>query len=489
MVQGVLIKDGIIQNINPSTGEIIEPSVAVTTPSELDEVIRKANKAQDTWGEVPLSERISLLRKAVANVENFSDRLCETITAEMGKVMAEAKSEVEDAVALKDEWLDLIEEANQDVHLGGDKEGKPESIIIRDPFGVVVVLSPWNFPVGEIPLLVLPALAAGNTVIVKPSEVTPLCGYLVCKALSETLPDGVLQVVQGDGCIGEQLVTNDGVHMVAMTGSSATGKIIMEKCAKKLKRLVLELGGKDPMIVFADADLEKAANDAVTNSLFNAGQVCCSIERVYVEGRVKTQFEEKVVQLAKAWKVGNPTNDTIKMGPMVSKTQMMIVKDQVTKAIRSGAKMLYESEVPTEGGNFYPVTVLSDLTQDMVIQKNETFGPVISISAFDGSEKEAIRLSNDTEYGLASYVYTCDLKKGARVARKIRSGQVGINCYSLTCAQSKCPWIGHKGSGIGSHSGMDGFRSFSGEITASEIRTVMSQLTNIMTCSAQIPDL
>ena len=463
MVQGVLIKNGIIQNINPATGEIIQPYVAVTTPSALAEVIRKANDTQETWGEVPLSERISLLRKAVANMENSFDQLCETITVEMGKVTAEAKSEVNDALALKDEWLDLIEEANQDVHLGGDKDGEPESVVVRDPFGVVAVLSPWNFPVGEIPLLVLPALAAGNTVIVKPSEVSPLCGDLVCQALSGALPDGVLQVVQGDGNVGEQLVTSDGVHMVAMTGSSATGKKIMEGCAKKLKRLVLELGGKDPMIVFADADLEKAANDAVQNSLFNAGQVCCSVERVYVEESVKPLFEEKVVELAKSWKVGNPIDDSIKMGPMVSKTQMMIVKEQVAKAVSSGAKMLYESEVPQGGGNFYPVTVLSDLSQEMSIQRNETFGPVVSIAAFDGSEKEAIRLSNDTEYGLASYVYTCDLNKGARVARKIRSGQVGINCYSLTCAQSKCPWIGHKGSGMGSHSGMDGFRSFSGK--------------------------
>ena len=464
MVQGVIIKDGIIQNINPATGELIEPLVAATSPSDLADTIQKANAAQTEWADVPLSERITHLRNAVANIEKYSDELTETITKEMGKVSAEAKAEVSNAVALKGGWLDLIEEANQEVHLSSGKEGEPESVIVRDPFGVVAVLSPWNFPVGEIPLLVLPALAAGNAVIVKPSEVTPLCGALICRALAEELPEGVLQVVQGDGGVGELLVTSDDVHMVAMTGSSATGKKIMEKCARKLKRLVLELGGKDPMIVFADADLDKAASDAVTNSLFNAGQVCCSVERVYVEESVKSQFEEKIVELAKAWKVGNPADEDVKMGPMVSKTQMAIVKEQVTKAVDSGAKLLYESEVPAEQeGNFYPVTVLSDLNQDMAIQKNETFGPVVSIATFDGTENEAVRLSNDTEYGLASYVYTGDLQKGGRVGRKIRSGQVGINCYSLVCAQPKCPWIGHKGSGMGSHSGMDGFRSFSGK--------------------------
>ena len=463
MVQGVQIKEGIIQNINPATGQLIEPFVAVTSPSELADAIQTANDAQLAWGDVALSERIASLRKAMGNVGNYADELRDLITKEMGKVTSEAKLEVDNAVALKDKWLDLIEEANQDVHLGSGKEGEPESIIVRDPFGVVVVLSPWNFPVGEIPLLVLPALAAGNAVIVKPSEVTPLCGALVCKAMAEMLPDGVLQVVQGDGIVGEQLITSPDVHMVAMTGSSATGKKILEKCARDLKRVVLELGGKDPMIVFADADLDKAAADAVANSLFNAGQVCCSVERVYVEESVKPQFENKVVELAKAWKVGNPADDTVKMGPMVSKTQMAIVTEQVTKAVESGAKLLYESEVPNAGGNFYPVTVLSDLNQDMAIQNNETFGPVVSIAAFDGSEQEAVRLSNDTEYGLASYVYTNDLQKGSRVGRKIRSGQVGINCYSIVCAQSKCPWVGHKGSGMGSHSGMDGFRSFSGK--------------------------
>ena len=217
-------------------------------------------------------------------------------------------------------------------------------------------------------------------------------------------------------------------------------------------------------IVFADADLDRAANDAVTNSLFNAGQVCCSVERVYVEQSIQTQFEQKVVELAKEWKVGNPLAKDVKVGPMVSRTQLSIVQDQVAKAVDSGARVLYQSEIPQGEGNYYPVTVLSDLNQDMTIQNRETFGPVVALSTFDGSEGEAVRLANDTEYGLASYVYTEDLRKGARVARRIRSGQVGINCYSINEAQSKCPWAGHKNSGIGSHSGMDGFRSFSGKM-------------------------
>lgn len=457
MVQGVQLTDGVIQNINPATRELIDPPVAVTTPSELADIISKANAAQIAWGDLSLAERIGLLRKGLAAVEPIAQELAETMTKEMGKIPAEAKSEVDEAVGLKGAWLDMVREANEDVKLGN---GEAESIIVRDPLGVVVVISPWNFPAGEIPFLAVPALAAGNTVIVKPSEVTPLTGALYVSALASALPEGVLQVAQGDGGVGEQLVSSEDVHMVAMTGSSATGKRIMEKCAQNLKRLVLELGGKDPMVVFADADLDKAASDAVANSLFNAGQVCCAVERIYVEESVKTEFEQKVVELAKQQTVGIPTDGGVTMGPMVSQMQLENVKKQVDDSIENGATKLYQSEVPS-GGNFYPVTVLSDLKQDMLIQTAETFGPVVAMSTFDGSEKAAAELANDSEYGLASYVYTGDLEKGSRVARKIRSGQVGINCYSVLAAQPQCPWVGHKSSGFGSHSGMDGFRSFS----------------------------
>ena len=440
MVQGVSIIDGVIQNINPSTGELITPTVSISTPSEVADIISKANAAQESWSELSLDERVEYLRKGLAAVEPIASELAETITKEMGKIPAEAEVEVSDAIELKDEWIDLVKGANEDVHLLGD-DGESESVIVRDALGVVVVISPWNFPAGEIPFLAVPALVAGNTVIVKPSEVTPLTGKLYCEALSSVLPEGVLQLAQGDGGVGEQLVSSEDVHMVAMTGSSATGKKIMEKCAKHLKRIVLELGGKDPMVVFADADLDSAAKDAVDNSLFNAGQVCCAVERVYVEESIKSDFEQKVIELAKKQKVGIPTESGVTLGPMVSQMQLENVKNQVDDSLANGATKLYESDFPKDGsGNFYPVTVLSDLKQDMLIQRAETFGPVVAMSTFDGSEREAWRLANDTEYGLAGYVYTNDLEKASRVARKMRSGQVGINCYSIAAAQPKCPW-------------------------------------------------
>jgi len=323
------------------------------------------------------------------------------------------------------------------------------------------VISPWNFPVLEILLLALPALAAGNTVIIKPSEVAPQSGAIVVTTLASHLPKGVVQLTQGDGCVGAALVQAGGVDMVAMTGSSDTGKKIISSCSSSLKRVVLELGGKDPMIVFSDADLEKAVEDAVTYSLYNTGQVCCAVERIYVEQSIQNEFETKVVEFAKQYKVGNGLDHSSKVGPMVSKVQYDIVDDHVQKTLSQGGKLLYQSPIPQYPSLFYPVTVLSDLNQNMTIQRNETFGPIIAISSFSGTEEDAVQLANDTEYGLTSYVYTQNKDKAKRVALQIKSGQVGINCYSPEFASVKCPWVGHKGSGYGFHSGVDGLRQFS----------------------------
>jgi acyl-CoA reductase-like NAD-dependent aldehyde dehydrogenase len=394
---------------------------------------------------------------------------------------------------------------------------------MRDAMGVVVVLAPWNFPADEILLLSLPALMAGNCVVVKPSEVAPLTGQLVLGALASALPAGVLQVCQGDGAVGARLV-GGGVDMVAMTGSSAVGKKLMAACAPDLKRLVLELGGKDAMVVFADADLDRAANDAVAFSLLNCGQVmlccdvsragpedvsaacaslkslsffrwswpvcalspllqvCCSVERIYVDAAVKDDFEHRVVEAARAFAVGPGSDPASRVGPMVSAMQRDIVRRQVrlkkgesrascvnthrvdtvqnaapafkalhfsspsspllsifvalacrwlrqvADSVQRGARVLYQSPVPTgrvgEAGNWFPVTVLGGLTQDMPIQTDETFGPVVAIASFDGSEASAIALANDTEYGLAAYVYTTDMERAKRVGAAIRAGQV-----------------------------------------------------------------
>ena len=347
--------------------------------------------------------------------------------------------------------------ANRPTQTGGN------ACIVRDPHGVVAICSPWNFPADEALLLALPALAAGNTVVLKPSEVAPLTGAIVAEALQALLPDGVVELVQGDGGVGAALVGGD-VQMVAMTGSSATGRKIMSACASDLKRLVLELGGKDPMVVFADADLDAAAKEAVEYSLMNCGQVCCSVERIYVEESAKPAFERLCVKEAQAYVAGDGFDANARMGPMVSAVQRDQVRTQVDEAVKAGAKVLARGPVQSGAcakGFFQEAVVLSDVTQDHAISHTETFGPVVAISSFDGTEASAIRLANDTAYGLAAYVYTRDLDKARRVAMGIKAGQVGINNYSLAMAPITCPWVGAKGSGFGHHSGVDGWQMFS----------------------------
>jgi len=255
--------------------------------------------------------------------------------------------------------------------------------------------------------LALPSLASGNTVVVKPSEVVPETGALLVKTLQKVLPPDVIQVAQGSGSVGAALVAHSGVDLVAMTGSSATGRKILCEAAPKFKRVILEMGGKDPMIVCADADLEKAAKDAVMYSLSNTGQVCCSIERIYVAESVYDKFQELTKDVAKEYKVGNPMDQNNKVGPLVSMMQAKKVKEQVEQAISSGAKVLHQSEIPqnkdcngneanNNNGSFYPVTVLADVDDGMKLFTAETFGPVVAMAKFDGSEGEAVRLANDT---------------------------------------------------------------------------------------------
>lgn len=459
MVQGVAIDDEkCIVNTNPATGEIIS-RVKCTTMEEVDDMAKIASDALPGWAfQTTIEDRVNMIRKGIKAIgDNHSEKLSNMIVSEMGKPIAEAKEEVEYVVD-KDEYLDLLIEALQ------PKKHGDKCTVVRHPIGVVVVLSPWNFPADEMLYLIIPALGSGNTVIVKPSEVAPETGAIVVNALANALPPGVLQLAQGDGVVGEALVKHDKTSMIAMTGSSATGRKILSNAANSMKRVVLELGGKDPMIVFKDCDIEKSVKDACTYSLSNTGQVCCSIERIYVEEAIYEQFQTKTKEYVSAnFKVGNGKDPEVNIGPMVSKTQCNIVKEQIKDAVAKGAKLLYQSDIPTtnENATYHPVTLISDVTPNMDMYYQETFGPVIMLLPFSGTEADAIKLANDTEYGLGSAVYTTDTDKATRVASAIDAGQVGINCYAMDHMETRCPWVGLKASGFGYHSGIEGFHQFS----------------------------
>lgn len=438
---------------DPATGELIA-EIPVSTEAEVEAAVARARAASEEWAAVPFDVRAELLLAAGERFDARTEEIAQLVTREMGKTIASARGEASGrAKAIQS----AIDTARRALAVEDVSEGEAITHVVRDPLGVVAAITPWNYPVGMPFSLLLPALLTGNAVVFKPSEHVPLVGAVLAETLGGDLPDGVLQLVQGAGATGASLVAAD-VDMVAFVGSRATGKHIMRSAGDGLKRLVLELGGKDPLVVFADADLAAAARCAVTHSLRNTGQVCCAIERVYVAESVREEFERLVLEQAAKWNCGNGFDEGTRMGPMVDADQRDTVHAQVVDAIAHGARLLLGGAVVDGPGSFYPATVLADVPDDAQMASEETFGPVVSLSAFSGSDDDAVRLANATPYGLGANVYTSDLERGERVARRIRSGQVGVNRY--LAGSSRAPWVGARQSGFGFLGGVEGFRQF-----------------------------
>ena len=436
---------------DPATGETIA-EVPITTQAELTEAVARARAAAAEWAAVPFDARGAALMAAGERMLERADELADLVTREMGKPRAEALAEVKARARGMESLVGEVREALAAERIEGSGV---DSIIQREPLGVVAAITPWNFPIGMPCSILLPALLTGNTVVFKPSELVPLVGSALAEILATFLPDGVLELVQGPGEVGAQLVDAD-VDMVGFVGSRDTGVKIMGAAAGGLKRLVLELGGKDPLVVFADADLAAAADTAVRYSFRNAGQVCCSIERVYVAESVASEFEELVLARARRWRAGADDGGEDRMGPMVSDLQRSKVALQVEDAVERGGRLLLGGKAIEGGGYFFEPTVVADVTDDSSLVVDETFGPVVCLQRFDGSEEAAIELANRGIYGLGANVYTNNVDRGIRVARAIKSGQVGVNRY-LSAAG---PWVGARQSGFGFLGGIDGHRQF-----------------------------
>jgi len=442
-----------IKNLNPSTGELLA-EIPCATSEEVHDAVARARAAQPAWQALGLEERCRILAGIADGLAARADELADLATKEMGKLRSDAEREVAGFTAMVKAELAEVQEALAPQSFTTDSN---VTELVRMPHGVVAAITPWNFPVG-MPLQILgPALAAGNTVVFKPSEHVPLTGRVIAEIVQACVPEDVLVLVEGAGETGAALVAAD-IDMVGFVGSRETGKRIMESAAQGLKRLVLELGGKDPLVVFADADLDAAAEVAVRHSLRNTGQVCCAVERVYVEESAAAAFEEKVTALAADWQHGDGFDEASKMGPLVSEGQREKVVAQVDAAVADGARLVLGGSSPEGAGWYYPATVLADVSSEQRISHDETFGPVVSLSVFDGSEEEAVRLANDTPYGLGANVFTGDGERGARVAAQMHAGQVGINQY-LGGAPGT-PWVGARQSGFGFLGGLEGHRQF-----------------------------
>jgi succinate-semialdehyde dehydrogenase/glutarate-semialdehyde dehydrogenase len=436
-----LVDVDVINDVNPASGEYFA-EIPSSTYQEIELAIFAARGSQRGWAQLSFAERAECLIAGGKNLEQRSEKIAALVTKEMGKLYTEALKEIKGWASSIPAKVEEARQALEAILLHGETS---TTIIVREPIGVVGAITPWNFPVGMPIELIIPALAVGNTVVFKPSEHVPLVGEEIFKCFSKELPDHVLNLLQGKGNVGAQLVSSD-IDMVAFVGSQRAGIDIMYRASKSLKRLILELGGKDPMLVFADADLEMAAEIAVRESLRNTGQICNSIERIYIDQSVQHRFESLVIERARTWQYEG-AQENIKMGPLVNAEQRIKVDKQVKDAIQKGATLLLGGFIPEGEGFFYPATVLSGVTQDMQIAREETFGPVICLITFNGNEEDAVLLANDSEYGLCATIFTKDMDRAERIAREIRCGQIGINRYLGDAPGS--PWVGARKSGIG----------------------------------------
>jgi acyl-CoA reductase-like NAD-dependent aldehyde dehydrogenase len=439
-----------LRSINPATGELVG-EVPVTPPDAIAAVVERARRAQPAWAALGLDGRLAALRPLGQRLADRARELGALITREMGKPIKEAIGEVKycggDDLArdLQDIADALAPETVED--------GAVRSTIYRDPYGVCAAITPWNFPVAMPHSLVVPALMAGNAVVLKPSEETPLVGQAYADVVRELLPPDVLQVVHGADAQGKALVAAD-VELIAFTGSREAGKHILGEAARGLKRVILELGGKDPLIVLEDADLAEAAKFAARNCFRNAGQVCVSTERIYVAAPVANRFVDLLIDETNKLTVGDGADEATRVGPVVNERQRDHVLRQIDDAVSRGAKVAHGGASPR--GLFVSPTVLTGVTPDMAIAQQETFGPVACVTAV-ADEEEAVRRANDTEYGLGAVVFGAD-ERAARVARRLTAGMIGVN-RGVGGARGT-PWVGARQSGYGFHSSRDGHRQF-----------------------------
>ncbi len=444
----------LLESINPATQEIVG-TVKVTPVDEIPEIVAKARAAQKPWAELGLDARVAMLKPVATRLEAEAERIGSLITAEMGKSTKEAQGE---AAYGAQKFASEVESAYEAFLPEEVIDDNTKSLVYRDPFGVSAAITPWNFPMLMPQQCILPSLVAGNTVIFKPSEETPLVGQAYADILNEVLPEGVLQVIHGADDQGKALVASD-INLVTFTGSREVGANILTACGPDLKRVILELGGKDALIVLNDADIEAAASFAVHNSFRNAGQVCVSTERIYVNDAIADEFESLVISKTEDLKQGNPSDEEVAIGPMVSQAQRDIVVQQLDQAIEDGAEVRCGG---TTNENFIKPTVLTGCSHDMRIMHDETFGPVCCIQRVS-DDTEAVELANDTPYGLGGAVFG-EVDHAVSIARQLTTGMVGIN---KACGGAEgTPWVGACQSGYGYHSGRDGHRQFT------QVRTV-----------------
>ncbi|MGW2260183.1 aldehyde dehydrogenase family protein [Streptomyces sp. NPDC004749] len=437
------------QILNPATGEVIA-TVPATTAAEVDTAVARATAAQRGWAAAAPADRARLLRRFALLVDEHIGELARLEVREAGHTLGNARWEAGNVRDLLDYAAGGVERlSGRQIPVAGGLD-----VTFLEPLGVVGVIAPWNFPMPIAAWGTAPALAAGNAVLLKPAETTPLTALRLAElALAAGLPEHLFQVLPGAGDeAGDALVEHPGVAKIVFTGSTRVGKRIMAKCAARVKRVTLELGGKSPNIVFADADLERAAATAPMAFLDNAGQDCCARTRVLVQREVHDRFLELLAPAVESVVVGDPSDERTQMGPLISAAQL----ERVRSYVPDGAKGIRGS-APAGPGFWFPPTVLTDAAADSPVATDEVFGPVAVVLPFE-DEDEAVRLANATDYGLSGSIWTRDVGRALRVSRAVAAGNLSVNSHSSV--RYGTPFGGFKQSGLGRELGPDALAAF-----------------------------
>ncbi|MFF5765372.1 aldehyde dehydrogenase family protein [Streptomyces tanashiensis] len=438
-----------LQVLNPATEELVA-TVPAATPADVDAAVARAAAAQRGWAAAAPADRARLLRRFAAVVDDHIEELARLEVTEAGHTIGNARWEAGNVRDLLDFAAGGVERLNgRQIPVAGGLD-----ITILEPLGVVGVIAPWNFPMPIAAWATAPALAAGNAVLLKPAETTPLTALRLAElALEAGLPEGLFQVLPGTGPVaGNALVEHPGIAKIVFTGSTRVGKSIMAKCADQVKRVTLELGGKSPNIVFADADLEAAAAAAPMAFLDNSGQDCCARTRILVQRSAYDRFLELLAPAVEEIVVGDPADERTQMGPLISRAQLDRVRSYVTDDLEG-----IRGKAPEGPGFWFPPTVLTGVAETAPCAVEEIFGPVAVVLPFE-DEADAIRLANATEYGLSGSIWTRDVGRALRASRAVRAGNLSVNSHSSV--RYWTPFGGYQQSGLGRELGPDALTAF-----------------------------
>ncbi len=443
-----------IDVVNPTTEESMG-SVPAGTPADVDRAVDAAREAFDGWSQTPRERRAELLGAIGAALGERGDEIAATISAELGMPLKLSRQIQAGLPAMTfNSMPELIEQVAWEEEIGN-------SLVVREPIGVLGAITPWNFPLHQIAAKVAPALAAGCTIVLKPSEVAPLNAFILAEVIEAVgLPAGVFNLVTGVGPVaGEAIASHPGVDIVSFTGSTRAGKRVSELAAETVKSVTLELGGKSPNLILDDADLSKAVPDGVAKCFINSGQACNALTRMLVPAAKLEEAAGIAAATAEAFTPGDPFEDSTRLGPLVSEDQRERVRGYIEKGVEEGATLVTGGAEPPEGlerGYFVRPTVFKGVENSMTIAREEFFGPVLSIIAYE-DEAEALEIANDTIYGLASGVWSADEERAVRVGRALRTGQVEINGGVFN---PLAPFGGYKQSGHGRELGRFAIEEF-----------------------------